>query len=244
MVYDLYFGDKLQPWKATSPQQAVDALYGYVEAILKEYLHSSAAPANEKTWIMIYDPISATMRQGDKQLALTFLKTDHHCSIFGKTTSTGVYEQARTEEHQYEKSSVPTIEQQHLATQQATSAVGRILTTDNPVSTGGWKPSDIHEVHILQAAEVRLFALSLRRVIQKLPVEGRAVVDRQCEFVEGTVSKMLHPVDPLRPTQKQIDRLARVLRVKPNNLWVDLVPYFWEHTDNWPTVADSSLPPF
>ena len=250
MVYNLYLGENYHECAASTPDQAVAGLLGYLEQVKEDYLAkdrlaSPVSPSEEHTEFVIFDPVVDNFVPFVTKDACEMLLADGKVTVYLRTKSVGLYDEARAELY-HPSATSPSVNQVSLATKQAEDACVKILTTDELSRTGCWQPSDVHEIHVLRAAEIRLFALRLRKIISRLPTDGRFIIDRQCGFVDGTVSKMLHPVDPMKPTTKQIDQLARLLKVNPSELWVDLAPYYFEKIGGWPVVSsavelDSSL---
>ena len=239
MSYDLFFNKEKQH-TADTIKRAVAACFGYLEAILRDYLDSPGSYHDEQAWIAIYDPIAETVRDCDRCLAEELLEADSQITLYVQTKRQGSYRCAQAK--MYKKDTLVT-QQQILATQQVTEFIKKILTTDETVNN--WKPSDVHEIHVLRAAETRLFAIQLRKRIKNLPKECISALDRQCEFAEGTLAAMLHPTNPTRPTKKQIDKLARMLKMNPGDLWVDLLPFYMEQTGGFPAIVDrESVAPF
>jgi hypothetical protein len=235
MAYDLRFGQNLNERAADSIEQAVAGIVGYLEQARKDYLASGISPSGELTELIIFDPLDDDYIPFTPKIACDMLASDDKVKVYLRTHSVGLYDEAGAELHQMSATS-PSVDQVLLATEQAEAICRKVLTTDEPEKTGFWQPSDVHEIHVLRAAEVRLFALRLRKIISRLPTDGRFIIDRQCGFIEGTIAKMLHPVDPMKPTTKQIDALARLLKINPGELWVDLAPYYFEQIGGWPMI--------
>ena len=240
MFYEIIFNNEAQA-PAQTISQAVNACFGFLEAIIREYVDSPNCKHDEKAWVAIFDPVANAIRNCDRILAESILAADDELTLYAKTTRIGNLQEARVKKKTTEcvggKSPSTDISHRFTAAQQASDLIKKIITSDDPAAQN-WKPSDIHEGHILRSAETRLFAIRLRKLINKVPISSRFVIDRGCDFTEGTIGAMLHPVNPLRPTKIQIDKIARYLRVNPSSLWIDLLPYYVEQTGGWPVITN------
>jgi len=88
-----------------------------------------------------------------------------------------------------------------------------------------WKQTHISPIAILRRAEAQIFAFHFMKVVEQsqIPLD---IIDKQCEFADGTCEKLLDYLDPLIPTKIMIEKISRSLKMKPDMLWLSLVEYY------------------
>jgi len=96
-----------------------------------------------------------------------------------------------------------------------------------------------HEItvkEILNDAEIRVFACNVRSKLHNLRMSPESL-DKQMDAVEGTSASLINPLMPSKPTKQQVQDIARILKVKPGELWQDIYSIYektrWKNAIRW-----------
>jgi len=240
-TYIIFFDNKRQEKTASTRNQAVAGLFGFLEEATRAWF---VGFPSANAWIVCNEPDQAKFTSDLKNCSKThaewLLDVYDKVELYAESMNLGVFASAAAfSAKELERTMQPAETMTRIAaTEKAEQIIVRMLSHDDDAIADAWQPGEIDPIKILQAAEVRIFAFNLHQVLNKTPL-GMEAVDRMCGFTPGTTLKMIHAVDPLRPTSKMVDKLARNLRVEPTNLWIDLVSMYLEKTGKWAEYTET-----
>jgi len=233
--YILKYGNKEDPHPAETLFQAIEALYGYLSTQLRQY---GAPLRGDKAWIAVMDE-KGNVVPCNRNTATTTLQEFDRVMMFCESEHSGLFAEAsavgktsyKAECLLRKAKDTPQHRAIIKATREAEQTMGRNLpTVDDPALV--WHPGSANPVQILWAAEERIFAYNLLEVIEKRGLKPDEV-EQLAGFPPETLWKMMHPTNPLRPKKEEVNTLARILRVKPTELWYDAVKVYLDTGDLW-----------
>lgn len=240
--YVLFFDYKQQQRYATSKKQALESLWGWVDAMIRTYLDSPDSKSDEQVWVDSVEEDGDT-KNCSKCHAEYLLATYDEVELLVVTKNNGIWATAAvvsvekhicTRAHDIANNSKNALNKTTIEkTKVIEELVKRLPTHDERTF---FAPHDVNAIQILQAAENRLFAYHLYNAIQAIG-QPHSKIDEQCDFADGTLYRLISLVDPMRPTPEIIDKLARCLKVKPEHLWIDLVKDYLIKTGEWDTAV-------
>ena len=242
--YILAYDKKEEPNSATSIYQAVEGLFGYLETQVKQFGPMSKGDA---VWISAVDEKGITS-PCSRNKAINLLQEMDEIQMFCESRNIGIFSEAsainitlHTANDLLRKAKNVELRNKKIidATQQAHNKIGQLLPTfDDP--TFDWHPVSTNPVQILWAAEERIFAYNLYQAVEQIDVSIE-LIEKEARLPSGTLSKMMHPTQPLRPKKQEIELLARILRVKPTDLWYDAVKTYLDANDLWDKYLNQGI---
>jgi len=246
--YVIFFDGKEQKDRPRSIKAAADSLIGYMDLIL-EAQSRTYRECGERFWL-------ATMNAKGHLIRCTYIDVVEILKDYGEVTvfcqssrygsfHTGTVKEATqhhadvllgkanvllAEEDNPMHQTGPKANETIAKTKEAEADFRRLPSIDDPSMQ--WVEGDVNPVQILWAAEERIFAYNLYRAVEASPLDPDEIEDR-AKLPKGTLYQMVNTIKPMRPTGTMIDSLARVLKVRPSELWYPAVKIYMDVTGSW-----------
>lgn len=234
-MFYLIFDEIRSIQTAKSIAQAINITFKYLGAVIQTYLDSEAE-SNESVRIVAFEGASKP-KSVTKAHVKHILTHKGMIELYLESSEKGVFHTACiVHQDLYDTPE----EKQSRMHREKIDTIKEFATHDHGDNYLNWTPSEVNPISILHAAEERIFSTQLFKYCQKAPLQLERI-DKEAGFVEGTVERMLNAIEPLRPTKKMVDILAKILHVKPTDLWVDLVPYYLDKSGKWDEFVNASL---
>jgi hypothetical protein len=230
----IFLDENRQDNSAKTVEQAIACLFGYMESVINNYMRYERNNTNDAAWIVCDDPSwigdddsECEMSRCSREHAKDLLATYGKIAIYAKSYSYGVFMSADAIASEQLPRSMLKREVPHIkAAEKAEETLTRMLSHDDQQN---WEPIQANPIKIIHAAESRIFAHNLAKALLGTPLTPEDI-DRKCDFATGTISQMMENIDPLRPTRKMVCSVAKSLKVKPEDLWVDILLWYLNRT--------------
>lgn len=227
--YIIYHDQIKQRKLAQSVRQAVGYAYAYLETVVAKYNQTNELKNCAR--IVCYNPDTDIIESCPRAFAEYILEAHDCLELYARNNNQKIFassmvliEDTTTRETVSEKN------EKKFENLKETESHMKILSGAENSKT--WKIGEVDPVVILQTAEVRLFSHQLSKLVDNSNLSV-SEIEKLCDLGQGTITEMVNAVDPVRPTQKTVDTLARFFKVEPVALWVDLVSYYLETTGRW-----------
>jgi len=228
--YILYLDNKEQQDRIPTLYGTIEALWSHLETVNEGYRRNFGNANNGKAWI-VTDACAKGTQKVDKTAAYRILQKQGTINLYCECTSCGLFYtgSARREDVGRLVPKSHKIDKLVMRTKNVEQQFQRMLDHE---STSTWEPHEVNPVQALAAAEERIFGFNLYHALQASSL-GLEEIEEKAGFAPDTLLAMMSAIKPLRPTGAQIDKLARILKVKPEELWYDAVAVYLDATNSW-----------